>query len=100
MATMSAAFTRLANNRKLLLPTVHKIWPVIMNRFKEQKLIFVGQNSNTSNQYEINNFLNRNSFLLPYLLDFVTLLSILCGDFLSIKLKVLKLTKFLLFFFK
>lgn len=92
MATMSAAFTRLANNRKLLLPTVHKIWPVIMNRMKEQKLIFIGQNNNNNNnsnrQYEINNYVQRNSFLLPYLLDFVTLLSILCGDYLSLKLKV------------
>ena len=87
MATMSAAFTRLANNRKLLLPTVHKVWPVIMNRMKEQKQIFFEQH-NDSNQHEMNNFVRRNSFLLPYLLDFVTLLSILCGDFLSLKLKV------------
>jgi hypothetical protein len=81
MATLSAAFTRLANNRKLLLPAVHKIWPVIMNRMKEQKQLLL-QSFTSSNSF------GRTSFLLPYLLDFVTLLSVLCGDFLSLKLKV------------
>lgn len=88
MATLSAAFTRLANNRKLLLPTVHKIWPVVMNRIKEQKQLLLQSFSPSDSPLESSSSMGRISFLLPYLLDFVSLLSILCGDFLSLKLKV------------
>jgi hypothetical protein len=88
MATLSAAFSRLANNRKLLLPAVHKTWPVIMNRLKEQRRLLLELSSSSHHNPHRTNISSRASFLLPYLLDFVSLLALLCGDFLSYKLKV------------
>lgn len=88
MATMTAAFSRLANSRKLLLPAIHKIWPVIMNRLKEQKRLLLDYFCFFDEGGPPEEKSYRSAFLLPSLLEFISLLSLLCGDFMSLKLKV------------
>lgn len=39
--TIASSFLRLSLNKRVLYPAVHKIWPAIINRLKEQARIFV-----------------------------------------------------------
>jgi hypothetical protein len=39
--TIASSFLRLSFNKRVLYPAVHKIWPAIINRLKEQARIFI-----------------------------------------------------------
>lgn len=64
-----------------------------MNRLREQRLLFV---RNLENQmpsgkgasHDIGVGLGRSAYLLHHLLEFMSLLAYLCGDFVNMKFKV------------
>ena len=84
--------------RRILLPAAHRVWPVLMNRMREQREIFLKTIKASSSTVALGNSaadasgdsatVGREAFLLHHLLEFMTLLAYLCGDFVNLKFKV------------
>ena len=92
---MISGFCRLAKNKKLCLPALHKAWPSIMSRIKELRTLYVlyscyskgnGDGQNEDKGYDGMASISK-LFLLPHLLHLVSLLAYICGDFISMKFK-------------
>ena len=92
---MISGFSRLAKCKKLCLPALHKAWPSIMTRIKELRALYVLYHHHHHNHHHHHSgdtgwteFASIHKlFLLPHLLQLVTLLAFLCGDFVSMKFK-------------
>ena len=98
---MMSGFSRLAKNKKLCLPALHKAWPAIMTRIKELRALYVSYHQHHHSRGDsdaMTAFTSANAasdaafsiqklFLLPHLLQLVSLLAFLCGDFVSMKFK-------------
>lgn len=81
--------------RRILLPAAHRVWPVLMNRMQEQRQLFVSAleqqvsgGSSAADATHAGASLGRSAYLLHHLMEFVTLLAFLCGDFVNMKFKV------------
>ena len=125
--TMNIIMRRLATKTSVLFPQTHQLWPVLMQRFTEQKVLFSlkpptvtirtskagGGLSNGSGSgsgsgscgvapYPLTDYRfstdkfnedfdlhisRRKTLLLPPLLDLFALLALLCGDFLTMKVR-------------
>jgi hypothetical protein len=90
---MMSGFSRLAKNKKLCLPALHKAWPSIMTRVKELRALYVlyhqhhFSGSGAAEGAAGSELSIQKLFLLPHLLQLVSLLAFLCGDFVSMKFK-------------
>lgn len=91
---MMSGFSRLAKNKKLCLPALHKAWPSIITRIKELRALYVVYHHHHYNHRGSSSDCDgtelaviQKLYLLPHLLQLVSLLAFLCGDFVSTKFK-------------